>query len=184
MFPPITISKAPVNVKPQTDALENRPSPLENAPVHESTPWPGAGKMSGNLFEERNWLLPPNYLNNDSKNTTDITSPRPPIKEEHKIGEQSIIRTKPENCAWGPNCPFCKNQDKEEDWDSNHLNQLQQKTPPQPEIQRPQARCPQTLNYQKSHNLQKPNQETQIDRYLSQTKFCKQCKAEMERLNT
>ena len=46
----------------------------------------------------------------------------------------------------------------------------QQKTPPQPEIQRPQARHPQTLNYQKSQNLQKPNQETQIDRYLSQTK--------------
>ena len=33
-------------------------------------------------------------------------------------------------------------------------------------------------------NLQKPNQETQIDRYLSQTKICKQWEAEMERLNT
>ena len=48
-------SKAPVNVTPQTDASENRPPSSENAPVHESTPWPGAGKMSGNLFEERNW---------------------------------------------------------------------------------------------------------------------------------
>ena len=52
--PPETIFKAPINVKPQTDASENSPTPLENAPVHESTPWPGAGKMSGNLFEDRN----------------------------------------------------------------------------------------------------------------------------------
>ena len=83
----------------------------------------------------------------------------------------------------GPNCPFCKNQDKEEDWDGNHQNQLQWKAPPQPEIQRPQARCPQNLNYQKPQNSQKPNQETQIDRYLSQTKIHKQWEVEMERVN-
>ena len=57
-------------------------------------------------------------------------------------------------------------------------------TSPQPEIQRPQARCPQTLNYQKPQNSQKPNQETLIDRYPSQTKICKQWEVEMERLNT
>ena len=74
MHPPATVSKAPVNVKPQTDDAENRPPPLENAPVHESTPWPGAGRMSGNLFKDRNWLLPPNYLNSDSKNATGITT--------------------------------------------------------------------------------------------------------------
>ena len=78
--PPATISKAPVNVKPQTDAPENRPPPLENAPVCKCTPWPDAGKMSGNLFEDRNWLVPPNYLNNDSKNATGIASPKPPHK--------------------------------------------------------------------------------------------------------
>ena len=50
---PTTNSKAPINVKPQADASENRPRPLEDAPVHESTPWPSAGKMSGNLFKER-----------------------------------------------------------------------------------------------------------------------------------
>ena len=60
--PPATIPKAPINVKPQTDASENRLPPLENAPVHESTPWPGAGKMSGHLFEDRNWLFPPQLL--------------------------------------------------------------------------------------------------------------------------
>ena len=62
--PPATVSKAPANVKPKTDVPENRPSPLENVPVCKSTPWPGAGKVSGNLFEDRNWLLPPNYLDN------------------------------------------------------------------------------------------------------------------------
>ena len=31
--PPVTISKAPINVKPQKDASENRPPPLEKAPV-------------------------------------------------------------------------------------------------------------------------------------------------------
>ena len=68
--------------KPENDA------PLPSIPVHESTPWPGAGKMSGNLFEDRNWLLPPNYLDNSKENKTEnelkaatnITSPKPQIK--------------------------------------------------------------------------------------------------------
>ena len=128
-------------------------------------------------------MLPPNYLNNNSKNATGITSPKPSIKEEPKIGEQSIISPKVDKYGLGPNCPFCKNQDKE-DWDGKHQNQLQQKTSPQPKIQGPQARHPQTLIHQKPQNSQKPNQETQIDRYLSQTKIHKQWEAEMERLNT
>ena len=76
--PPMTISKSLINAKPQADVSENRPPPLEDAPVHETTPWHGTGKMSGNLFKDRNWLLPPNYLNNDNKNATGITSPKPP----------------------------------------------------------------------------------------------------------
>ena len=108
--------------------MENRPPPLEGAPVHESTPWPSAGKISGNLFEERNdWLLPPNYLdNNNVKDMTHVTSPKPPIKEEPKTEEQSFTSPKTEKYGWGPNCPFCKNQgNEEEDWDGNHQNQLQ-----------------------------------------------------------
>ena len=50
--------------------------------------------MSGNLFKDRNWLLPPNYLNNDIKNAT---SQKSPIEEEPKIGEQSVISPKAEN---------------------------------------------------------------------------------------
>ena len=85
--PPVTTSKASPNVGPQVqeETSDSRPTPLENAPVHESTPWPDAGKISRNLFEERkDWLLPPNYLNNDNKNTTGVTIPKPPVKEEPK----------------------------------------------------------------------------------------------------
>ena len=110
--PPATIPKAPTNVKPQAqeEASENKPPPLEDAPVCKSTPWPGAGKISGNLFEERkDWLLPPNYPNNNgSKDMTSVTSPKPPIKEEPKTEEQSLTSPKTEKCGWGPNCPFCK----------------------------------------------------------------------------
>ena len=76
--------------KPKTDVPDSRPP--HSVLVCESTPWPGTGKMSGNLFEDRNWLLPPNYLDNDNrnenktetehKNATSVISPRPPIKEE------------------------------------------------------------------------------------------------------
>ena len=51
--------------KPKNDAS------LLSIPVCESTPWPGAGKMSGNLFEDRNWFLPPNYLDNSKENKTE-----------------------------------------------------------------------------------------------------------------
>ena len=74
--------------KPKNDVPDSQPPP--SVPVHESTPSPGAGKVSGNLFEDRNWLLPSNYLDNGNENKTEnepkivtgVTSPRPPIKEE------------------------------------------------------------------------------------------------------
>ena len=119
--------------------------------------------MSGNLFEDRNWLLPPNYLNNDHKNTA---SPKSPIKEEPKTEEQQ------EKCGWGPNCPFCKKQEKE-DLDGKHQSQLQ-KVPPPPEVQRPHARHPQIPNYQKPQGMQKSTQEAQLVKYPSQTKSHKQ----------
>ena len=70
--------------KPKNDVPDSQPLP--SIPVHESTPWPGTGKMSGNLFKDRNWLFPPNYLDNGNKNKTEneskivtsVTSPRPP----------------------------------------------------------------------------------------------------------
>ena len=63
-----------------------------------STPWPGTGKMLGHHFDDRNWLIPQNYLPSKDKdeNVTGITSPRPPIKENKlKINKQSS-----EKCRW------------------------------------------------------------------------------------
>ena len=61
------------------------PKPKNSTPsvlVREDIPWPSAGKMLGNLFEDRNWLLPKNYLANENKNesVTGATSPRPPLR--------------------------------------------------------------------------------------------------------
>ena len=65
--------------------------------------------MSGNLFEERNWLLPKGYLAIENKKN-DIDTPS--LKEELKVEKQSD-NPKEEKCGWGPNCPFCKAQDKQ-----------------------------------------------------------------------
>ena len=101
----------PATPKPAAEyppLLEAPPKLTPSVPARESTPWPGTGKMSGNLFDNRNWLIPQNYLPSKDKeeNVTGITSPKPPIKEnEPKINEQSS-----EKCRWGPDCPFCKSQ--------------------------------------------------------------------------
>ena len=54
-------------------------------------PWPGTGKMSGNLFEDRNWLLPKNYLATRNKNESmaGVTSPRPPLEGGIQDGRTS-----------------------------------------------------------------------------------------------
>ena len=58
--------------------------PLPSILAREDNPWPGTDKMSGNLFEDRNWLLPKNYMatENKNENMTGITSPNPTLKEE------------------------------------------------------------------------------------------------------
>ena len=122
--------------------------------------------MSGNLFEDRNWLLPPNYLDNGNENktknepkiATSVTRPKPPIKE----GEEPTTNDQPtEKCSWGPGCPFCKSQEEKEEQNKAQ----QQKMPSNPKLQKPQARRPRTLN-------------------LNLTKAKQQWKAEMERLNS
>ena len=148
--------------KPKNDVPDRQPLP--SVPVCETTPWPGAGKMSGNLFEDRNWLLPPNYLDNGNKNktenepkiTTGVTSPKPPIKEE----EPKTIEQPSEKCSWVPGCPFCNSQEEKEE--QNKVQQ--QKMSPNPKLQKPEARRPKTLN-------------------LNMTKAKQQWEAEMERLN-
>ena len=138
-------------------------SPL--VPVRESTPWPGTGKMSGNLFDDRNWLTPQNYLPSKNKEeiVMGITSPRPLIKKnEPKTNEQSS-----EKCGWGPDCPFCKSQE-----EGNTQQEL--KTSLQPKLQKPQARQPKTLNLNKTRakqqweeEMERLNEKYNLDCFLS-----------------
>ena len=80
MQPPATTSKVPTDLESQKPSQEgtsvDNPQPIENFPVNASTPWPEAGKISGNIFELRkDWSIPSN-----NNNTTTI--PKPPIKIE------------------------------------------------------------------------------------------------------
>ena len=151
---------------PATPKITAMQPPLPEAPpkpkssassvlIREDTPWSGAGKMLGNLYKDRNWLLPKNYLvTENKKEDTNIASVRPPLKEEPKAEEQANS-PKVEKCGWGPDCPFCKYQKKEEE------SKQQQK--PSPNVPRPQAKRPDTLSLRKTKQ---------------------QWEAEMERLNS
>ena len=129
--------------------LQTTPKPTNGADdavtVTEDTPWPIAGKMSGNLFEERNWVLQKDYLSIESKKG-DAAVAKPPQKEEPKTGEW-ISSQKEEKCGWGPNCPFCKAQKK--DVDPPHL-QKQIEDQQQKPIPKLQAKRPKTLNITKT----------------------------------
>ena len=100
--------------------------PLPQAPlkptVKEGTPWPSANKMSGNLPDGRQWLLPKGFLAMQNKEENiDINSP----KEESEVTDSS----KNNNFRWGPGCPFCKAQEKKEE-------NLQQRPLPNPQTQK------------------------------------------------
>ena len=116
---------------PLPEAPPKPKSSASSAPAREDTPWPGTGKMSGNLFEDRNWLLHKDYLvTENKKEDTIVATPKPPLKEEPKMEEQATSQ-KGEKCGWGPDCPFCKSLKKEEE------NQQQQKPLPKPQAKRP-----------------------------------------------
>ena len=61
---------------PQAPPKPTNGAAAASAPVTvmEDTPWPSAGKMSGNLFEERNWLLPKGYLATEEEKE-EVTKP-------------------------------------------------------------------------------------------------------------
>ena len=69
--------------------------------------------MSGNLFVERNWAIPKDYLAIEDKKE-DVTIAKPPPIEESKTGEQTSSQNE-EKCGWGCDCPFCKAQKKDAD---------------------------------------------------------------------
>ena len=88
-----------------TNDAATTPAP---AMVREDTPWPGTGKMSGNLFQDRNWLLPKGYLAMEGEKEG-IAKPYP--KEEDNKREQ-YPNQKEEKCGWGPHCPFARHKRK------------------------------------------------------------------------
>ena len=83
---PTKMFKGKIAVEPNSDKMtaysastlatvpENRPPSLEDAPICAGTPWPKAGKVSGNYFNTRkDWLLPPNYIEDNTKSTAKTT---------------------------------------------------------------------------------------------------------------
>ena len=131
--------------------------------------------MPGNLFD-RNWLLPLNYLDNGNENKTEnepkimtgITSSKPPIKEEEPKTNDQLT----EKCSWGPGCPFCKSQEEKEE--PNKVQQ--QKMPPNPELQKPQDRTPNTL----SLNITKSKQQWEADMERLNSKYNLNCFSDSE----
>ena len=99
-----------------------------------------------------------NKTENEPKIAASVTSPRPPNnkEEEPKTNDQPI-----EKCGWGPDCPFCKSQEKKEEQNKAQT----QKMSPNPKLQKLQVRKPKALN-------------------LNMTKAKQQWEAEMERLNS
>ena len=125
-----------------------------SATVRQDTPWPCAGKMSGNLFQDRNWSLPKGYLAMEG-GREEMAKPYP--KEGDKMGEQDPKEGK---CGWGPNCPLYKAQKKEAGPPHQQEpmeGQQQQKLLPKPQVTRPDT--------------------------LNMTKTKQQWEQEMERLN-
>ena len=94
--PKITTACPPL---PEAPPKPKSSTPLPSVPVREDIPWPGAGKMSGNLFEDRNWLLPKNYFATENKNesATGVTSPRPPPWMRNPRWKNKLLAQKQRN---------------------------------------------------------------------------------------
>ena len=128
--------------------------------VRQDTPWPGAGKMPGNLFQERNWPLPKGYLAMEGEKE-EITKPHP--QEEDRTGEQD---PKEEKCGWGPNCPFCKAQKKEGDPPPQQEpmeSQQQQKPLPKPQVGRPKTLNMTKTKQQWEQDMERLNKKYNLD---------------------
>ena len=151
--------------------LQATPKPTNgtsSAPVtvREDTPWSSTGKMLGNLFEERNWVLPKDSLATEDKKE-DATITKPPLKEESKMGEQTSSQ-KEEKCGWGPNCPFCKAQKKD--------GEDQQQKP----LTKPQAKRPKTLSMTKmrqqwEEEMERLNTKYNLDSFSDSECYVRQC---------
>ena len=99
--------------------LQTAPRPTNGASaapvtVREDTPWPGAGKMLGNLFVERNWALPKDYLAIEDKKE-DATVAKPPSNRRVQKWENKLPARMKKSVVGDLNVPFCKAQKKDAD---------------------------------------------------------------------
>ena len=88
-----------------TNDAATTPAP---AMLREDTPWPSTGKMSGNLFQDRNWLLLKGYLATEGEKEG-MAKPYP--KEEDKKREQDPNQEE-EKCGWDPTVLFARHKRK------------------------------------------------------------------------
>ena len=155
-FRPAT-PRVAVTWHPLLQAPPKPSSSASSAPVREDTPWPGTGKILGNLFEDRNWLLPKDYLvAENKKEDTTIDTDKPPLKEESKMEEQATSQKKGK-CGWGPDCPFSKSQKKEGE------NQQQQKPLPKPQARRPDTLSLIKMRQQWEAEMERLNSKYNLD---------------------
>ena len=139
--------------------LQAPPKPSNSASstpvtVKEDTPWPTTSKVSGDLFEERNWVFPKDYLATEDKKE-DANVANPPLKEESKMGKQTSNQ-KEEKCGWGPNCPFCKAQKKDGE-------EQQQKPLPKPQAKRPNTLSMTKMRQQREEEMERLNTKYNLD---------------------
>ena len=158
-FRPAT-SRAAAMCPPLPQAPPKPSSSASSAPVREDTPWLSTGKISNNLFEERNWLLPKDYLvTENKKEDATIDTAKPPMKEESKMEEQATHQ-KEEKCGWGPNFPFCKAQKKEEE------DPQQQKPLPKPQAKHPNTLSLTKMRQQWEAEMERLNSKYNLDYFL------------------
>ena len=66
VVPKATATCSPLPKTPPKSA-SNAAAASASTMVRQDTPWPGTGNMSGNLFQDRNWLLLKDYLATEKK---------------------------------------------------------------------------------------------------------------------
>ena len=121
--------------------------------------------MSGNLFQDRNWLLLKGYSSHRRRNEG-VAKPYP--KAEDKEREQDPNQ-KEEKCGWGPNCPFCKAQKEETDLphQQRQVEDQQQKPLPKPQVNKAQySEYDQKQKQQWEQEMERLNDKYNLDLFL------------------
>ena len=110
------------------------------------------------------WTMPKRTKQKMNLKPTNVTSPKPQIKEEIKTDEQPI-----EKCSWGPGCPFCKSQEQKEEQDKTQPQKLSPKA-------RQQATRPKTL----SLNMTKAKKQWEEEMERLNSKYNLDCYSDSE----